>query len=154
MLARARCGSLPTCRTTSRPPCSSPGSPPNHGHRGTTASRLCSSARWPSALPRSPAPKATAGWRTEAKILFDIASSAFVPPPKVTSSLVQLLPRQNPLPCDRRALERVTEAAFGQRRKMLRQSLKQLGINPIPLLENTGIDPTARAEDIPVEGFV
>jgi len=95
-----------------------------------------------------------AGWRTEAKILFDIASSAFVPPPKVTSSLVQLLPRQNPLPCDRRALERVTEAAFGQRRKMLRQSLKQLGINPIPLLENTGIDPTARAEDIPVEGFV
>jgi len=95
-----------------------------------------------------------AGWRTEARILFDIGPSAFVPPPKVTSSLVQLAPRQSPLPCDRRALERVTEAAFGQRRKMLRQSLKQLGINPIPLLENTGIDPTARAEDIPVEGFV
>jgi 16S rRNA (adenine1518-N6/adenine1519-N6)-dimethyltransferase len=95
-----------------------------------------------------------AGWRTEAKILFDIAPSAFVPPPKVTSSLVQLVPRAAPLPCDRRALERVTEAAFGQRRKMLRQSLKQLGTDPIPLLEAAGIDPTARAEDIPVEGFV
>jgi 16S rRNA (adenine1518-N6/adenine1519-N6)-dimethyltransferase len=95
-----------------------------------------------------------AGWRTQAKILFDIAPSAFVPPPKVTSSLVQLLPRAAPLPCDRRALERVTEAAFGQRRKMLRQSLRQLGIDPVPLLEKAGLDPTARAEDIAVEGFV
>ena len=95
-----------------------------------------------------------AGWRTQAKILFDIAPSAFVPPPKVTSSVVQLIPREAPLPCDRRALERVTEAAFGQRRKMLRQSLKQLGVDPIPLLEKAGLDPTARAEDIAVEGFV
>ena len=95
-----------------------------------------------------------AGWRTEAKMLFDIAPSAFVPPPKVTSSLVQLVPRIAPLACDRRALERVTEAAFGQRRKMLRQSLKQLGVDPIPLLERAGLDPTARAEDIPVQGFV
>jgi len=95
-----------------------------------------------------------AGWRTEAKMLFDIAPSAFVPPPKVTSSLVQLVPRAAPLACDRRALERVTEAAFGQRRKMLRQSLKQLGVDPIPLLERAGLDPTARAEDIPVQGFV
>jgi 16S rRNA (adenine1518-N6/adenine1519-N6)-dimethyltransferase len=95
-----------------------------------------------------------AGWRTQAKILFDIAPSAFVPPPKVTSSVVQLVPRRAPLPCDRRALERVTAAAFGQRRKMLRASLRQLGIDPIPLLENAGIDPTARAEDIAVEGFV
>jgi 16S rRNA (adenine1518-N6/adenine1519-N6)-dimethyltransferase len=94
------------------------------------------------------------GWRAEAKILFDISPSAFVPPPKVTSSVVQLIPRATPLPCDRRALERVTEAAFGQRRKMLRASLKQLGIDPIPLLESAGIDPTARAEDIAVEGFV
>jgi 16S rRNA (adenine1518-N6/adenine1519-N6)-dimethyltransferase len=86
-----------------------------------------------------------AGWRTEAKILFDIAPSAFVPPPKVTSSVVQLVPRAAPLACSRRALERVTEAAFGQRRKMLRQSLKQLGVDPIPLLETAGIDPTARA---------
>jgi 16S rRNA (adenine1518-N6/adenine1519-N6)-dimethyltransferase len=95
-----------------------------------------------------------AGWRTEAKILFDIAPSAFVPPPKVTSSLVQLVPRAAPLPCDRRALERVTAAAFGQRRKMLRASLKSLGLDPVPLLEKAGLDPTARAEDIAVEGFV
>ena len=51
-------------------------------------------------------------------------------------------------------LERVTEAAFGQRRKMLRQSLKTLGIDPLPLLASAGIEPTARAEEIPVEGFV
>jgi 16S rRNA (adenine1518-N6/adenine1519-N6)-dimethyltransferase len=95
-----------------------------------------------------------AGWRAEAKILFDIAPSAFVPPPKVTSSLVQLAPRRAPLPCDRAALERVTAAAFGQRRKMLRASLKSLGLDPVPLLEKAAIDPTARAEDIPVEGFV
>jgi 16S rRNA (adenine1518-N6/adenine1519-N6)-dimethyltransferase len=95
-----------------------------------------------------------AGWRTEAKILFDIAPSAFVPPPKVTSSVVQFVPRPAPLACDRRALERVTEAAFGQRRKMLRQSLRSLGVDPIPLLESAGIDQTARAEDIAVEGFV
>jgi len=95
-----------------------------------------------------------AGWRSEAKILFDIAPSAFVPSPKVTSSLVQLIPRESPVPCERRALERVTEAAFGQRRKMLRQSLKQLGADPIPLLEKAGLDPTARAEDVAVEGYV
>src|SRR5262249_49911061 len=61
------------------------------------------------------------GWRTEARILFDVAASAFVPPPKVTSSVVQLIPRVAPLACDPVALQRVTEAAFGQRRKMLRQ---------------------------------
>jgi len=95
-----------------------------------------------------------AGWRAQAKILFDIAPAAFVPPPKVTSSLVQLVPRAEPLPCGRGALERVTAAAFGQRRKMLRASLKSLGVDPLRLLENAGIDPTARAEDIAVEGFV
>jgi len=95
-----------------------------------------------------------AGWRTEAKILFDVSSSAFVPPPKVTSSLVRLRPRAVPLACDARALQRVTEAAFGQRRKMLRQSLKTLGVDAGALLAAAGIEPTARAEDIPVEGFV
>jgi 16S rRNA (adenine1518-N6/adenine1519-N6)-dimethyltransferase len=95
-----------------------------------------------------------AGWRTEARILFDIAASAFVPPPKVTSSLVELIPRGAPLPCSSAALQRVTEAAFGQRRKMLRQSLKSLGRDPLPLLEAAEIEPTARAEDIPVSGFV
>ena len=95
-----------------------------------------------------------AGWRTEAKILFDVSAAAFVPPPKVTSSVVRLVPRAAPLPCDRRALERMTEAAFGQRRKMLRQSLRTLGLDPKPLLAAAGIAETARAEDIPVEGFV
>jgi 16S rRNA (adenine1518-N6/adenine1519-N6)-dimethyltransferase len=95
-----------------------------------------------------------AGWRAEARILFDVAPSAFVPPPKVTSALVRLVPRAHPLACERGALERVSEAAFGQRRKMLRQSLKTLGVDPLPLLAAAGIEPTARAEDIPVPGFV
>jgi 16S rRNA (adenine1518-N6/adenine1519-N6)-dimethyltransferase len=95
-----------------------------------------------------------AGWRAEARRLFDVAGSAFVPPPKVTSTLVSLLPRAAPLPCERHALERMTQAAFGQRRKMLRQSLKSLGSDPLPLLEAAEIEPTARAEDIPVAGFV
>ena len=95
-----------------------------------------------------------AGWRTEAKILFDVAPSAFVPPPKVTSSVIRLTPRQVPLACDATALQRVTEAAFGQRRKMLRQSLKTLGVDSAALLTQAGIEPTARAEEIPVDGFV
>jgi 16S rRNA (adenine1518-N6/adenine1519-N6)-dimethyltransferase len=95
-----------------------------------------------------------AGWRTEARILFDVARSAFVPPPKVTSSVVRLMPRPTPLACNSAALQRVTEAAFGQRRKMLRQSLKTLGVDALALLAEAGIEPTARAEDIPVEGFV
>ena len=95
-----------------------------------------------------------AGWRTEAKILFDIAPSAFVPPPKVTSSVVRLVPRAAPEPCPRALLEKVTEAAFGQRRKMLRQSLKSTGVDPAALLAAAGIDPTQRAETVPVSGFV
>ena len=67
-----------------------------------------------------------ANWRAETKILFDISPAAFVPQPKVTSSVVRLVPRAAPEPCDRRALEQVAAAAFGQRRKMLRQSLKSL----------------------------
>jgi len=95
-----------------------------------------------------------AGWRTEAKILFDIAASAFVPAPKVTSSLVRLVPRAAPLACDRATLERVTAAAFGQRRKMLRQSLRSLGGDPLALIDAASLDPTARAENVPIEGFV
>jgi len=95
-----------------------------------------------------------AGWRCDAKIMFEVAPSAFVPRPKVTSAVVRLVPRAAPLPCDAQALQRVTEAAFGQRRKMLRQSLKTLGRDPLALLEAAGIAPTARAEEIPVEGFV
>jgi 16S rRNA (adenine1518-N6/adenine1519-N6)-dimethyltransferase len=95
-----------------------------------------------------------AGWRTEAKILFDVAPSAFVPPPKVTSSVVRLVPRATPLPCAQASLERVAAAAFGQRRKMLRASLRSLGGDPDTLLRAAGIDPTERAERLPVEGFV
>jgi 16S rRNA (adenine1518-N6/adenine1519-N6)-dimethyltransferase len=94
------------------------------------------------------------GWRTEAKILFDVNPSAFVPPPKVTSSIVRLVPRANPLPCSRTLLERVTAAAFGQRRKMLRASLRTLGTDPAALLAQAGVAPTKRAEEIGVAGFV
>ena len=95
-----------------------------------------------------------AGWRTQAKILFDVAPSAFVPPPKVTSSVVRLAPRPAPEPCSRELLEKITEAAFGQRRKMLRQSLKSTGVDPAILLAAAGIDPTRRAETVAVSGFV
>ncbi|RWB51756.1 16S rRNA (adenine(1518)-N(6)/adenine(1519)-N(6))-dimethyltransferase RsmA [Mesorhizobium sp.] len=93
-----------------------------------------------------------AGWRTEARIAFDVPPQAFTPPPKVTSSVVHLVPRQSPLPADGRRLGRVTEAAFGQRRKMLRQSVKSLGGEA--LLTRAGIDPTRRAETLSVEEFV
>jgi len=94
------------------------------------------------------------GWRCEAKILFDVPKTAFVPQPKITSSVVHLVPRPAPEPCDRRLLERITLAAFGQRRKMLRQSLKAVMPDPLPMIEAAGLPPTARAEEIPVEGFV
>jgi 16S rRNA (adenine1518-N6/adenine1519-N6)-dimethyltransferase len=93
-------------------------------------------------------------WRCEARILFDVNPSAFVPAPKVTSALVRLVPRPEPLPCDRSLLETVTQAAFGQRRKMLRQSLRSLDADVAALLADTGLDPTARAEAVPVAGFV
>ena len=94
------------------------------------------------------------GWRTQADILFDVSPSAFVPPPKVTSSIVRLVPRPAPLPCRHGALEAVTRAAFGQRRKMLRQSLKALTPDPGPILAAAGLPETARAEEVPVAGFV
>jgi len=94
------------------------------------------------------------GWRTEAKVLFDVAPSAFVPQPKVTSSVVRLVPRAEPLACDAEALQRVTAAGFGQRRKMLRQSLKTLDVDALALLDRAGIEPTARAEEVSIEGFV
>jgi 16S rRNA (adenine1518-N6/adenine1519-N6)-dimethyltransferase len=94
------------------------------------------------------------GWRTEASILFDVPGSAFVPPPKVTSSVVRFVPRRDIAPASVRAVETVTQAAFRQRRKMLRQSLRSLVPDPLPLLDAAGILPTARAEEIPVSGFV
>ncbi|MET3792660.1 16S rRNA (adenine(1518)-N(6)/adenine(1519)-N(6))-dimethyltransferase RsmA [Aquamicrobium terrae] len=93
-----------------------------------------------------------AGWRTQARIAFDVPPQAFTPPPKVTSSVVHVVPREEPLPADVGKLGKLTEAAFGQRRKMLRQSLKGLGGER--LLESVGIDPTRRAETLSVEEFV
>ena len=95
-----------------------------------------------------------ANWRAETKILFDISPAAFVPPPQVTSSVVRLIPRTQPEPCDRKALEMVAAAAFGQRRKMLRQSLKSLPVEPARLGAAADIDLTRRAETIPISGFV
>lgn len=93
-------------------------------------------------------------WRCDARIMFDVNAAAFVPPPKVTSSIVRIVPRATPLPCERKVLERITQAAFGQRRKMLRQSLRALAADAVGLIARAGLDPTARAEDISVAGFV
>ena len=99
------------------------------------------------------------GWRTRARILFDVPASAFTPPPKVTSSVVELVPLRDPLPCSAELLAAVTRSAFGQRRKMLRQSLKSLeisgrAIDPGALLAAAEIEPTRRAEEIEIAGFV
>ncbi|HMN74187.1 MAG TPA: 16S rRNA (adenine(1518)-N(6)/adenine(1519)-N(6))-dimethyltransferase RsmA [Rhodoblastus sp.] len=96
------------------------------------------------------------GWRAQARILFDVAPSAFTPPPKVTSSIVELRPREEPMACDKRTLLAITQAAFGQRRKMLRQSLKSVapGGDAEGLLAAAGIAPTKRAEEVDVAGFV
>jgi 16S rRNA (adenine1518-N6/adenine1519-N6)-dimethyltransferase len=93
-----------------------------------------------------------AQWRCTAKILFDVNRSAFVPPPSVTSSVVWIEPlAKSVAPAELTKLEAVTAAAFGQRRKMLRQSLKTLGGEA--LLEKAGITPTARPEDLTIQEF-
>jgi 16S rRNA (adenine1518-N6/adenine1519-N6)-dimethyltransferase len=94
-----------------------------------------------------------AQWRWQARPLFDVSPSAFVPPPAVMSAVVEIVPRAKPLAeADAKALERVVAAAFGQRRKMLRQSLKSIG-DAARMLETAGIDPTRRAETLSVEEF-
>lgn len=93
-----------------------------------------------------------AGWRTQARILFDVPRQAFTPPPKVTSAVIRIVPRAAPAPVSLKALESITQAAFGQRRKMLRQSLK--GVGGEKLLDAAGIDGTRRAETLSVEEFV
>ncbi len=93
-------------------------------------------------------------WLCEVRRAFNLPASAFVPPPKVASSVVRLIPRPRPLaPAERAALERITAAGFGQRRKMVRSSLKSLGVDTGKLLAEAGVEPTARAEDLPVEAF-
>ncbi|WP_029006977.1 16S rRNA (adenine(1518)-N(6)/adenine(1519)-N(6))-dimethyltransferase RsmA [Azospirillum halopraeferens] len=93
-----------------------------------------------------------AQWQADVRVLFNLPAKAFTPPPKVASSVVRLTPRPAPEPADWTAMETVTAAAFGQRRKMLRQSLKALG-DAEGLLAAAGIPPTARAEEVPVAGF-
>ncbi len=99
-----------------------------------------------------------ANWRCTTRILFDVPRQSFVPPPNVTSSVVELVPRRDPLPCPAVELQAVTQAAFGQRRKMLRQSLRALpessGDDVMQMLAEAGIEPTCRAEEVPVDGFV
>ena len=91
-----------------------------------------------------------AGWRTDARIAFNVDRNAFTPPPKVTSSVVHLVPKPvEALPAPR-FVENVTRAAFGQRRKMVRQSLKSLGVPVEPLLAAAGLRGDERAEDLPV----
>ncbi len=95
-----------------------------------------------------------AQWLCEVRRLFDVPPGAFVPAPKVTSTLVRLVPRPRPLAAaEPGALGRVAAAAFGQRRKMLRSSLKSLGVDTARLLADAGVPPTARAEEIDIEGF-
>ncbi|MCZ4280386.1 16S rRNA (adenine(1518)-N(6)/adenine(1519)-N(6))-dimethyltransferase RsmA [Kiloniella laminariae] len=93
-------------------------------------------------------------WLCRAQALFDIPPRAFIPPPKITSTVVRLEPHAAPLaPAEVGALEKVTESAFGQRRKMLRQSLKTLGVATGELIERAGVRETARAEELSVEEF-
>ena len=93
-------------------------------------------------------------WLCRVRPLFRVPAAAFTPPPKIDSAVVRFEPRPEPLaPARKESLEKVTEAAFGQRRKMLRQSLKRLGIPPEELLAAVGIAPTERAENLTVEQF-
>ena len=95
-----------------------------------------------------------AQWLSETRRLFDVPPRAFTPPPKVTSSIAQIIPRQKPaFPARQRDLERVTAAAFNQRRKMLRQSLRAVFGDAEQVLTTLGIAPTARAEELTVEQF-
>jgi 16S rRNA (adenine1518-N6/adenine1519-N6)-dimethyltransferase len=94
------------------------------------------------------------GYFAQSGVLFDIPPEAFTPPPKVVSSVVQLLPRKDRPDCGSvLRLEQVTAAAFGQRRKMLRASLKSLGVDTTALLADSQIEPTARAEELSVAEF-
>ena len=95
-----------------------------------------------------------AGWRTEAKIAFNVDRNAFTPPPKVTSSVVHLKPKPVEVDIAVKDVEAVTRAAFGQRRKMVRQSLKSLGVPVEGLFSVAGLKGDERAEDLPIVAFL
>jgi 16S rRNA (adenine1518-N6/adenine1519-N6)-dimethyltransferase len=92
-------------------------------------------------------------WRSTAKLAMPVHRSAFTPPPKVMSAVVHISPADEPAGVRLDVLERVTAAAFGQRRKMLRQSLRGVP-GALEALEAEGIDPTRRAETVSVTEFV
>ncbi len=94
-----------------------------------------------------------AQWRSRARLAMKVHRSAFTPPPKVMSAIVHVEPAEAPAGVSMKMLERLTEAAFGQRRKMLRQSVKGLP-GAIAALETLGIDPQRRAETLSVSEFV
>ena len=95
-----------------------------------------------------------ARWRSDARIAFEIPPQAFTPPPKVTSAVVQIDRLEAPrYPADPATLQRVVAMAFGQRRKMLRASLRPLGPDAENLLAAAGIPPTERAEQVSLEAF-
>jgi len=94
-----------------------------------------------------------AQWRSDARIAMHLSRSAFVPPPKVASAVVHITPREAPQGVDPKRIELLTEAAFGQRRKMLRSSLKSLP-GAIEALESLGIDPQRRAETLDVSDYI
>ena len=94
-----------------------------------------------------------AQWRSAARIAMKVHRSAFTPPPKVMSAVIHVTPREAPAGVSARMLERLTEAAFGQRRKMLRQSLKGVP-GALDALEQLGIDAQRRAETLSVADFV
>jgi len=95
-----------------------------------------------------------AGWRCKAEMLFDVSPAAFVPPPKIVSTVVRLEPLSEPVaPAALADLEAVTAATFGQRRKMLRQSLKSLVADPLALCARAGIAPTERPERLSIGEF-
>lgn len=95
-----------------------------------------------------------AQWRTRARLLFDVPPQAFTPPPKIVSSVVRFEPRENAAALRPDIVEAVTAATFGQRRKMLRASLRRLVPDPEAALREAGIDPRLRAEQVPVEGLL
>jgi 16S rRNA (adenine1518-N6/adenine1519-N6)-dimethyltransferase len=94
-----------------------------------------------------------AQWRAEVRIAMNVHRSAFTPPPKVMSAVVHIVPREMPEGVTPAVLEGLTEAAFGQRRKMLRSSVKDVA-GALEALEKHGIDPTRRAETVSVAEFV
>ncbi|MFT4795705.1 MAG: 16S rRNA (adenine1518-N6/adenine1519-N6)-dimethyltransferase [Paracoccaceae bacterium] len=95
-----------------------------------------------------------AQWRAQTRIAFELSPKAFTPPPKIWSAVVHVTPLAEPrFPAVPKTLEQLTQAAFGQRRKMLRQSLKQVSIDAIALCEAAGVEPTLRAENLDIEAF-